>query len=124
MKTAGEKFPVLIQSFVYPSEICHDMIVSTEPLFYREFDVLLESEGIETKQSTQAARFLHENGELTHFDDPYCGLNELYFLRADWLCEMIARVTDSRSRFRRLKKSSLTSTERELSREGVRVWVL
>ncbi|GBP27199.1 hypothetical protein EVAR_15972_1 [Eumeta japonica] len=42
----------------------------------------------------QATMFLHENGVILHYDD--ATLKELYFLRPQWLCDMLAHVVTVR----------------------------
>ncbi|VVD05358.1 unnamed protein product, partial [Leptidea sinapis] len=42
----------------------------------------------------QATMFLHENGILLHYDD--ATLKELYFLRPQWLCDILAHVVTVR----------------------------
>ncbi|XP_047039612.1 leucine-rich repeat serine/threonine-protein kinase 1-like [Helicoverpa zea] len=42
----------------------------------------------------QATMFLHENGVLLHYDD--ATLKELYFLRPQWLCDVLAHVVTVR----------------------------
>ncbi|KAM3958672.1 LOW QUALITY PROTEIN: leucine-rich repeat kinase [Aphomia sociella] len=42
----------------------------------------------------QATMFLHENGVLLHYDD--ANLKELYFLRPQWLCDVLAHVVTVR----------------------------
>ncbi|XP_041989151.1 leucine-rich repeat serine/threonine-protein kinase 1 isoform X2 [Aricia agestis] len=42
----------------------------------------------------QATMFLHENGVLLHYDD--ATLKELYFLRPQWLCDVLAHVVTIR----------------------------
>ncbi|XP_045530212.1 leucine-rich repeat serine/threonine-protein kinase 1 isoform X2 [Pieris brassicae] len=42
----------------------------------------------------QATMFLHENGVLLHYDD--ATLKELYFLRPQWLCDILAHVVTVR----------------------------
>ncbi|XP_038220950.1 leucine-rich repeat serine/threonine-protein kinase 1 [Zerene cesonia] len=42
----------------------------------------------------QATMFLHENGILLHYDD--ATLKELYFLRPQWLCDVLAHVVTVR----------------------------
>ncbi|XP_052745709.1 leucine-rich repeat serine/threonine-protein kinase 1 isoform X2 [Bicyclus anynana] len=42
----------------------------------------------------QASMFLHENGVLLHYDD--ATLKELYFLRPQWLCDVLAHVVTVR----------------------------
>ncbi|KAF7489736.1 Leucine-rich repeat serine/threonine-protein kinase 1 [Sarcoptes scabiei] len=40
----------------------------------------------------RAVRFLHENGVLLHYDDAH--LKDLYFLDPQWLCDMLAHVSN------------------------------
>ncbi|CAB3231871.1 unnamed protein product [Arctia plantaginis] len=42
----------------------------------------------------QATMFLHENGVLLHYDD--ATLKELYFLKPQWLCDVLAHVVTVR----------------------------
>ncbi|CAH0730719.1 unnamed protein product, partial [Brenthis ino] len=42
----------------------------------------------------QATMFLHENGVLLHYDD--ATLKELYFVRPQWLCDVLAHVVTVR----------------------------
>ncbi|XP_072941247.1 leucine-rich repeat serine/threonine-protein kinase 1 [Epargyreus clarus] len=42
----------------------------------------------------QATMFLHENGVLLHYDD--ATLKELYFVRPQWLCDLLAHVVTVR----------------------------
>ncbi|KAL4703040.1 hypothetical protein ACJJTC_013051, partial [Scirpophaga incertulas] len=42
----------------------------------------------------QATAFLHENGVLLHYDD--ANLKELYFVRPQWLCDVLAHVVSVR----------------------------
>jgi hypothetical protein len=37
-----------------------------------------------------AARFLHENGIILHYNDRSRGLDKLYFIEPGWLCEIMA----------------------------------
>ena len=52
---------------------------------------------LEVDHRLQAAQFLHDNGVLVHFEDPFCNLDELYILNAGWLCDMVARVGQLKS---------------------------
>lgn len=45
-----------------------------------------------------AARFLHENGILLHFDDPLRGLSTLFFIDPSWLIDMLALVVTVKER--------------------------
>ena len=49
---------------------------------------------IEDKELEQAVRFLHENGTLIHYDDPF--LKELYFVDPQWLSDMLAHIVTVR----------------------------
>ena len=37
-----------------------------------------------------AARFLHENGVILHYNDRSRGLDKLYFIEPGWLCKIMA----------------------------------
>ena len=49
---------------------------------------------IDDKELEQAVRFLHENGTLIHYDDPF--LKELYFVDPQWLSDMLAHIVTVR----------------------------
>ena len=45
-----------------------------------------------------AARFLHENGVLLHFEEQLNALNDIYFVDPAWLCDLLAEVVTVRER--------------------------
>ncbi|XP_070542862.1 leucine-rich repeat serine/threonine-protein kinase 1-like [Ptychodera flava] len=66
-----------------------------------EFDELakrIPDNDIDTAEDLQlAANFLHETGQIIHFNDQMRDLNTLYFIDPLWLCNFLARVITVRA---------------------------
>lgn len=45
-----------------------------------------------------AAKFLHENGVILHFNDHLRGLNNLFFVDPSWLIDIVALIVTVRQR--------------------------
>ncbi|XP_064609297.1 leucine-rich repeat serine/threonine-protein kinase 1-like [Liolophura sinensis] len=68
-------------------------------LVQNEFDDIIKqipNHDLDTdEEMTLAVRFLHELGDLLHFNDQLKGLNSLYFLDPVWLCNLLSQVVVS-----------------------------
>ncbi|XP_045457144.1 leucine-rich repeat serine/threonine-protein kinase 1 [Melitaea cinxia] len=108
VKPPGSKEPLLEQrvpaTYLALEECVHSLAADLkEPVLRHEQYKKLVTQYMQQKnlrmfrdaaELHQATMFLHENGVLLHYDD--ATLKELYFVRPQWLCDILAHVVTVR----------------------------
>ena len=108
-----------MMGFSIPSsyeKVCKHLCDFSVPILHAiEFKEIVRSLGQPDLQSDDEIRaltlFLHDTGSLLHFDDHRHNLDDLYFMKPQWLCKLISTVITVEERNNYVKDGKINKSD-------------